>query len=179
MIFMQEIQVPSGVKVELAEGGGEVTITGKLGSTKKKVNTRLLRVTVGGGKVVIQQAEHKKLAKKSALAAQALASEMKRAMEGVESGLERKMKIVFAHFPMAIEIKEGSVFAKNVFGEKKPRAAKIVGATKVEVKGQDVIVRGVDPYDVGQTAANINRLSFARRKDSRVFQDGIYFVREE
>jgi large subunit ribosomal protein L6 len=179
MIFMQEIQIPSGVKVELAEGGGEVTIAGKLGSAKKKVNTRLLSVAVSEGKVVIREAEHKKLAKKSALAAQALASEIKRAMHGVEEGVEKKMKIVFAHFPMSIEIKEGSVLAKNVFGEKKPRAAKIIGATKVEVKGQDVIVRGVDPYDVGQTAANINRLSFARRKDSRVFQDGIYFVHEE
>ncbi len=176
---MQEIKIPSGVKAELEPGGGEITITGKLGSTKKKISTRLLSVSVSGDKVTVQELKHKKLAKKSALAAQALASEIARSMAGVEGGLERKMRIVFAHFPMSIEVKGNTVSAKNVLGEKKPRVAKIVGSTKVEIKGQDVLVKGVDPYDVGQTAANINRLSFARRKDSRVFQDGIYFVHEE
>ncbi|MDE1855259.1 MAG: 50S ribosomal protein L6 [Candidatus Micrarchaeota archaeon] len=176
---MQEIQVPSGVKVELAEGKDELVISGKLGSTRKKVNRRLLTVSISGDKILLSEVKHKKLAKKAALASQALSSEIKRAIAGVEGGLERHMKVVFAHFPMAIEVKGDGVFAKNVFGEKKPRVAKIVGTTKVEIKGQDITVKGVDPYDVGQTAANINRLSFARRKDSRVFQDGIFFVQEE
>ncbi len=176
---MHEIQIPSGVKVELSQDKQELSVSGKLGSTKKKVNSRLLSVSITGGKLTIEEVKHKKLAKKAALASQALASEAQRAMAGVERGIERKMKVVFAHFPMSLEVKAGEVLAKNVFGEKKPRVAKIVGETKVEVKGQDVTVKGVDPYDVGQTAANINRLSFSRRKDSRVFQDGIYFVQEE
>lgn len=163
----------------LSEDKSQITISGKLGSTKKSVNLRLLSVSLDGNKIVVQEVKNKKLAGKAALAAQAFASELRRAAEGVEKGLEKKMKIIFAHFPMSIEIKGDSVLAKNVFGEKRPRVAKIVGATKVEIKGQDVVVRGVDPYDVGQTAANINRLSFARRKDSRVFQDGIYYVAEE
>lgn len=176
---MQEVQIPSGVKAVLSQNGSEVTISGKLGSTKKTVNTRLLSVSIEGGKITIQEVKNKKLAKMAALAAQALGSEFSRAMEGVEKGLEKKMRIIFAHFPMSIEVRADALLAKNVFGEKKPRIAKIVGATKVEVKGQEVLVKGVDPYDVGQTAANIHKLSFARRKDSRVFQDGIYYVTEE
>jgi large subunit ribosomal protein L6 len=176
---MQEVKIPSGVKVTLSDDKSEVTIAGKLGSTKKEISKRLLSVSIAGDKITIQEVKNKKLGKKAALAAQALGSEFKRAMEGVEKGMEKKMRIVFAHFPMSIEIKGDSVLAKNVFGEKKPRVAKIVGGTKVEIKGQDVFVRGVDPYDVGQTAANIHKLSFARRKDSRVFQDGIYYLAEE
>ncbi len=179
MMLMREIKVPSGVKVELSADKSEITISGKLGSTKKRISSRLLTVAVSGDKISITEVKHKKLAKKAALAAQALSSEIQRAVAGVESGMERKMKIVFAHFPMSIEIKGDSVLAKNVLGEKKPRVARIVGSTKVEVKGQDITVKGVDPYDVGQTAANINRLSFSRHKDSRVFQDGIFFVQEE
>ncbi|MCL5238901.1 MAG: 50S ribosomal protein L6 [Candidatus Marsarchaeota archaeon] len=176
---MREIAIPNGVKVELSPDKGEVSISGKLGSTKKTINPRFLSVAVSEGKLTIEETKHKKLAKKAALASQALGSEIERAIAGVEGGIERKMKVVFAHFPMSLEVKGSELHAKNMFGEKKPRVAKIVGATKVEIKGQDVTVKGVDPYDVGQTAANINRLSFARRKDSRVFQDGIYFVKEE
>jgi large subunit ribosomal protein L6 len=176
---MREVQIPSGVKVLLSDDKTEITVSGKLGSTKKSVNLRFLNVSIEGNKIVVQEVKNKKLAYRAALAAQAFASELTRASEGVEKGLEKKMKIIFAHFPMSIEIKGDSLLAKNVFGEKKPRVAKIVGSTKVEIKGQDVLVKGVDPYDVGQTAANINKLSFARRKDSRVFQDGIYYVAEE
>jgi large subunit ribosomal protein L6 len=176
---MQEIKIPSGVKISISQDGREVSISGKLGSTKKMVNRTLLNLKLDSDKIVIEETKNKKLAKKSALAAQALGSELKSAADGVENGVERRMKIVYAHFPMSIEIKENALFAKNVFGEKKPRIAKIVGATKVEVKGQDILIKGVDPYDVGQTAANINRLSFVRKKDTRVFQDGIYYVEEE
>jgi large subunit ribosomal protein L6 len=178
VMLMQEIQIPEGVKVEMHEEG-RISISGKLGATSKRVNQRLLVLKIEGGKITINGVKNKKLAKKAELAAQALASEIRSAALGVEKGLEKKMKIVFAHFPMSIEIKGDQVLVKNVFGEKKPRTARIMGATKVEVKGQDVLVKGVDPYDVGQTAANINKLSFARRKDARVFQDGIYYVREE
>ncbi len=176
---MQEIQIPSTVKVSISADGSEVSISGKLGSTKKSVNRRLTSVTLKGDKMVIEEVKNQKLAKQAVLACQAVGTEMRGAVEGVEKGLEKKMKIVFAHFPMSTEIKGNLVLVKNVFGEKKPRVAKIVGSTKVEIKGQDVLVKGVDPYDVGQTAANINRLSFVRRKDSRVFQDGIYYVNEE
>jgi large subunit ribosomal protein L6 len=176
---MQEIQVPAGVKVALSHEGAQLSVSGKLGSTMKVINTDLVSVKIEGEKMTVKEAGNKKLAKKAELAVQALSSEIRSSIKGVESGIERKMKIVYAHFPMSIEIKGDLFMAKNVFGEKKPRIAKIVGSTKVEVKGQDVTVKGCDPYDVGQTAANINRLSFVRRKDSRVFQDGIYFVQEE
>ncbi len=174
-----EVIIPSGVKVELLSDGARITISGKLGSTTKTINLELIKPKLEEGKLTLKEYGNAKLAQKAALATQALSSELTSAVAGVENGIERKMKIVYAHFPMSIEIKGDLFLAKNVFGEKKPRIAKIVGTTKVEVKGQDVTVKGVDPYDVGQTAANIHRLSMVRKKDSRVFQDGIYFVAEE
>lgn len=176
---MHEVKIPSGVKVTVLDDGSEVSISGKLGSTIKIVNMSLMRVRLEGDKLVVEETKHKKLAKKAGLATTALTSELQSAIKGVENGIEKKMRIVYAHFPMSIEVKGDMLFAKNVFGEKKPRTAKIVGSTKVEIKGQDVFVRGVDPYDVGQTVANINKLSFVRHKDSRVFQDGIYPIAEE
>ena len=176
---MQEIPIPSGVKVTLSEDKAELVISGKLGSSKRSLNTRLFSTAIEGNKIVLTEVKNKKLAKMSSLSAQALASELKNAMNGVENGIEKHMRILFAHFPMSIEIKGDLFMAKNVLGEKKPRIARIVGSTKVEVKGQEVMVKGVDQYDVGQTAANLHKLSFARGKDTRVFQDGIFYVTEE
>ena len=44
----------------------------------------------------------------------------------------------------------------------------------MEVQEDDVIVRGVSLDDVGQTAANIEQATKVKRKDQRVFLDGVY-----
>ena len=49
----------------------------------------------------------------------------------------------------------------------------------VEVKIQnktEVIVSGIDKEAVGQTAANIERSTTVKKRDRRVFQDGIYLI---
>jgi len=42
------------------------------------------------------------------------------------------------------------------------------------VKGDDIIVEGINIENVGQTAANIQLATKIKDKDPRVFQDGIY-----
>ncbi|MEM2947639.1 MAG: 50S ribosomal protein L6, partial [Candidatus Bathyarchaeia archaeon] len=55
-----------------------------------------------------------------------------------------------------------------------PRKAKIVGNAKVRVSGDDVVVQGINLEEVSQTAANIEQATKVRRKDPRVFLDGLY-----
>ena len=52
--------------------------------------------------------------------------------------------------------------------------AEIIGDTKVDVQGEDLIVNGVSLQDVGQTAANLEQATTVKRKDQRVFLDGVY-----
>lgn len=179
MMIMYELQLPKDVKAKISEDGTEITISGKLGSTSKKVNTMLLEAKLAGDRLTLEPCPNGKLAKKAALACNSLCFELKSAAEGVEKGVERNMKIVYAHFPVSVEIKGREVLIKNMFGERNPRIARIVGDTKVDVKGQDIHLKGVDEYDVGQTAANLRKLSLQRKKDSRVFQDGVYFAHED
>ena len=40
----------------------------------------------------------------------------------------------------------------------------------------DVVVKGADREKVGQTAANIERACRIKKRDRRVFQDGVYIV---
>jgi large subunit ribosomal protein L6 len=57
---------------------------------------------------------------------------------------------------------------------------KIIGDVKVKVEGDDIIVQGSNLEDVSQTAANIEQATKVKKKDPRVFLDGIYvFERNE
>ncbi len=176
LISMYEIEIQKGVAVSV--DGDTVRIKGKLGSCSKKFNKRLISISSNGSKIKVEETSNGKLSKKAVLASQAFTSELKSSIKGVEEGIETKMTVFFAHFPMTIEIKNKQILIKNIFGERVPRETKIVGDTKVEVKGQAVTIKGVDAYDVGQTVANLRKICFARGFDTRVFQDGIYKSKE-
>lgn len=99
-------------------------------------------------------------------------------MKGVTEGYVRKMKILYAHFPMSIEVKGKDIIIKNFIGEKSPRKAKAIGNVKVTVKGQELTIEGADKEEVGQTAANLKTATKIKARDCRIFQDGIYPVNE-
>jgi large subunit ribosomal protein L6 len=102
---------------------------------------------------------------------------LKNAFKGVKEGWSQRLKIVYAHFPISVKVEpeRRRVLIQNFLGEKAPRVAEIVGeSTRVRVEGDEVIVEGIDKYEVGQTAWNIERATRIKRRDPRVFQDGIY-----
>jgi large subunit ribosomal protein L6 len=68
---------------------------------------------------------------------------------------------------------------QNFLGEKTPRVARIFGNTKVEVKGADIVVTGIDIEDVSHTAASMEQITRIKEHDRKVFQDGIYLVSRE
>ena len=102
-------------------------------------------------------------------------------IHGVEHGYTYRLKIVFAHFPISVKVKGSEVHIENIFGERAPRIARIVGdKTEVTITNEDVSVKGPSLEDVSQTAANIESSTKIRDKDQRVFLDGLYiYSREE
>jgi large subunit ribosomal protein L6 len=106
------------------------------------------------------------------------ASHIKNMITGVTEGFFYKLAIVHAHFPMQVTLtKEGNAVAvSNFLGERKPRMAKIVEGAKVELKGKEIVVSGINKEAVGQTAADIEQTTRIKGYDPRVFQDGIYLV---
>ena len=98
-------------------------------------------------------------------------------VKGLDQGYEYRMKVVFSHFPMNLQVSGSQVIINNFTGEKKPRKAKIIGGnTRVQVKGKDVTITGPNSEHLGQTAANLERATKLKGKDLRIFQDGIYLV---
>ena len=170
---MIQIDIPQGVKVDIK--GTEVNVSGPLGSNKRMRNDRMLTVTADGKNIKIDSVKtFKKLLKKTSNCENSFAKELKNDMAGVTKHYEKKMKIVFAHFPISIEIKNNEVRINNMIGERSARISNIVGSTKVEVKGQDLRVYGASLDDVSQTSANLRKAVKIRKKDERTFQDGIY-----
>jgi large subunit ribosomal protein L6 len=164
------IKIPEGVEVEL--NGNKVSVKGKMGRVEKEFNSKNIKIEKKDGNIEISGSE-----KKSDLVLiSTIESHIKNMFKGASVGFLHKLQSVHSHFPMNLEVKADQLLIKNFIGEKKMRKAKIVGDAKVEVKGQEVTVRGASKEDVGQTCANICSATKIPRKDLRVFQDGIYMV---
>jgi large subunit ribosomal protein L6 len=95
-------------------------------------------------------------------------------ISGVQKGFTYKLKIVFSHFPISAKVQDRTVLIENFTGERRARRAKIIGDVKVKVEAEDIVVQGLNLEDVSQTAANIEQVTKVRRKDPRIFLDGIY-----
>jgi large subunit ribosomal protein L6 len=75
---------------------------------------------------------------------------------------------------MSVKVQGKTVVIENFTGERRARRVKIVGAVQVKVESEDIIVEGINLEDVSQTAANIEQATKVKKKDPRVFLDGIY-----
>ena len=108
------------------------------------------------------------------------AAHLRNMARGVDEGFEYRLKAVFSHFPMSLKVDGNQFTINNLFGEKVPRVAALPWSpAEVEVRVEnktDVVVKGADREKVGQTAANIERACKIKKRDRRVFQDGIYIV---
>ncbi len=93
---------------------------------------------------------------------------------GVTKGYSYKLKIVFSHFPISVKLQGKSILIENFTGERRPRRVDVIGDTKVKIEAEDIIISGTNLEQVSQTSANIEQATRVRRKDPRVFLDGIY-----
>jgi large subunit ribosomal protein L6 len=156
--------------------GRNLSIKGKLGEAKKNFDKVNVNISVAGDKVVISPFSAKK---KDNVIINTVTSILNNMVTGVTKGYTYKVKVVYAHFPITVRTKGKQVLVENFMGERSPRVSEILGDCKVTVEGDDVIVKGVSLEDVGQTAANIEQATKIKRKDQRVFLDGLYIYHKE
>ena len=150
-----------------------MAVTGSKGELKRNFKQRAIKILKDDGNIVLE-AQFPKKRDKAMLGT--IKSHINNMIIGLTDGFTYKMKIVYAHFPMTVKVNEGKVIIENFLGERHPRTAKILSDTKVQIKGDEVIVSGVNKEDVGQTMANIEQATKIKGRDPRVFQDGIYLV---
>ncbi len=161
------LPIPSGVTITLADDGHKVKASGKAGKIERELKIVGATAKVSGGNVEVSG---------SLREANTMKAHLANILKGAENGYKRKLKIVYAHFPLSLEIKGKDIMVKNFLGEKQPRHADLIGQTKIDIKGAEVFISGPDIEEVGQTIANIRQATRIRKRDSRVFQDGLYPV---
>jgi large subunit ribosomal protein L6 len=159
------MQIPEGVTFNVS--GQDIMAKGPAGEVGKKLPEKV-QVKVNGKEIEVICAE--KPLKNT------FEAHVRNMLKGAKEGYKFKMKVVFAHFPITAEVKGENITIKNLGGEKVPRKTKVVGKTKVEVKGQEIFISGPDKDAVGQTVANIRNATKMKNKDHRIFQDGYYVV---
>lgn len=163
------VEIPEGVEGMLE--GRTITIKGEKGELTRDFSHAPIRIRMEGKTVTVHASWPRK---KEAALVGTVRSHIQNMIKGVMQGFTYKLKIVFSHFPITVEIKQNMLTIKNFTGERNPRRAKIIGDAKVMVNGDDIVVQGIDLEDVSQTAANIQNATRIRSKDPRVFLDGIY-----
>jgi len=165
-----KLDIPEGVTVEINE---TVRVQGPRGLLERKLTFPGVRIKKDDEAVVVYS--DMKRARQKAMVG-TIAGHIKNMIQGVTEGFEYRMKVVYSHFPIRVKVQGNEVVIENFLGEKHPRKARIIGQTRVEVKGDQLIISGVSKEDCGQTAANIEQSTRVRGYDIRVFQDGIYIV---
>lgn len=167
------VELPKGVQARLDQD--TLVVKGPHGEVHRPVPLGALGVTAEGPSVTLRLLlpAHRK---KSRSLLNTWERHVGNMAQGVTVGFEARMKVVAAHFPMKVAVKDHSVVIENFLGEKYPRTASILPGVEAKVEGEWVILSGSDIERVGQSAANIERTTKIRDYDPRVFQDGIYIV---
>lgn len=169
------LEIPDGISVSLEDR--IISVKGKLGTIKKDFTKLPAILTIENNIVKIEPYGTRRKDFAISKTAQSIINNM---IKGVQNGYKYRMKIVFAHFPITVKIKDGKVHVENFFGERKARISNIVGdSTKVAIEGDDIVITGPHLEHVSQTAANIELSTRVKNKDQRVFLDGVYVYSRE
>ncbi len=169
--LQRTVSIPDQVSVQIE--GRTVKVKGPLGSLQEDLSHLPVSIDVDDNKVRLETSWPRK--REIGMLGTA-AAHVRNMLKGVTQGYRYELRTVYAHFPVTVKVDEKAKALKieNFTGEKTPRYAKIVGGVKVDVKGEDISVEGIDLKSVSQTAANIQDSTKIKKKDLRVFLDGIY-----
>ncbi|PWW72682.1 ribosomal protein L6 [Tuber magnatum] len=102
---------------------------------------------------------------------------------GVTKGYKYKMRYVYAHFPINVNIEKnketglGEVEIRNFIGEKIVRRVTMHPGVEVDTSSNvkdEIVLTGNSLENVSQSAADIQQICRVRNKDIRKFLDGLY-----
>ena len=172
--FFQEIEIPEGVEANIEDS--TLNVKGKEGENKRIFNTRNLAFEIKDKKIIIGNKKATKMEKKMT---NTITSHIKNMIKGIQEKFEYKLKIVFSHFPITVEVQENEAIIKNFLGEKISRKAIIPEGAEVNIDKEFITVSSIDKEIAGQAAANFEIATRISKKDRRIFQDGIYITNKD
>lgn len=171
----EEIDVPSGVSITV--DGMKVTVKGPKGQIVRDFSyARGMMIKIENNKVVIERYFAKR---KDKAEFYSIVRHIQNMFTGVTKGYRYSLKVLHSHFPITVKVVGNEIQITNLIGEKNIRRAKIPQGVKVNAKGEDIVIEGIDIEAVGQAAASIERATKLKDVDRRVFMDGIFLSGKE
>ncbi|ODV89477.1 hypothetical protein CANCADRAFT_139857 [Tortispora caseinolytica NRRL Y-17796] len=171
----QILQIPEGVTVSIKSR--TVTVTGPRGSLTKNlghINVSFYKISDSAIRITVFHGDKKHVA-----TLRTVKSLIDNLITGVTKGYLYKMRYVYAHFPINVNMVDGGkvVEIRNFLGQKVVLRIPIRDGVKVEsstTQKDELILSGNSLEDVSQSAADIQQICRVRNKDIRKFLDGIY-----
>jgi large subunit ribosomal protein L6 len=167
----EKITIPEGVSCSFSDG--VLKCSKGSAEVEKKIHLPQVEVAVSANEIKLackkgNQNQYKSI--KSQIA------HIKNLFNGLNEHYIYELELCHVHFPPTLKVDGKRLVVNNFFGEKNPRYAEILPNVKVEVKGPKITVSSPDKEAAGKTAANLERATYIRRRDRRIFQDGIYIT---
>jgi len=167
--FAKEIEIPADVEVKI--DGNELSLKKAGNENKKRFNKILFEKKEN--KLIVNASGNIRREKKPINTSVA---HIKNMLKGLNEKFVYKLQICAVHFPMNVSIKGNEIIIKNFLGEGKDRKARILEGVDVKISGEIITIESINKESGGQTAANIEKATKVRKKDPRVFQDGIFII---
>jgi len=152
-----ELTIPVPDTVKVTEKHRILSVEGPLGKTRKNFKKIPVDLQVSGKNIILKSLGTRKNDYAIFKTAESIINTL---IKGVQQGYTFKMKIVYAHFPITVKVKDNNILVENFQGERAARISKIVGDTKVVSKGGG--------------GGSLQQNTKVKNKDHRVFLDGIY-----
>jgi len=170
--FQEEIEIPEGINTSLEEN---TLVMKKEDKELKRIINPLVKIKIQGNKIFLSI---KKDTKKEKKVFGTMKAHIKNMIRGLEEGFTYKLQAVSAHFPITVVLdKEANeVIVKNFLGEKKDRKIKVNSGVDININKSEIEIKSYDIEKAGQTAANLEKGTKVRKKDRRIFQDGIFIT---
>ncbi|CUS22092.1 LAQU0S04e08020g1_1 [Lachancea quebecensis] len=183
----QTLDIPEGVTVNIKSRVVKVTgPRGVLTKNLKHIDVTFDKVSSKQVKITVHNGDRKHVA-----ALRTVKSLVANMITGVTKGFKYKMRYVYAHFPINVNVveKEGAKFVeiRNFLGDKQVRLVPVREGVSIDFstnQKDEIVLSGNSIENVSQNAADIQQICRVRNKDIRKFLDGIYvsqkgFIEEE
>ncbi|KAL0259823.1 60S ribosomal protein L9B [Diplodia seriata] len=175
----ESLTIPEGVKVGIKTR--VVTVEGPRGKLTKDLGHLAVSFTHPKKNVINIELHHG--IRKSIATLRTVRTIINNLIIGVTKGFKYKMRYVYAHFPINVNIDKNNetglfeVEIRNFLGEKFVRRVVMHPGVDVEASKNvkdELLITGNDIENVSQSAADIQQICRVRNKDIRKFLDGLY-----
>lgn len=166
-----EITIPEDVEAEIHQNN--LTLKGKEGKNFREFNFGKINLEKKDKKLILSC---EKATKKEKRIINTSAAHIKNMIHGVQKKFEYKLKICSSHFPMNVKIEGDYAVIKNFLGEKVDRKVELPKNIEIKIDKDMITILSTNKELAGQAAANLEKVTKIRKRDKRVFQDGIYIL---